>query len=553
MATLHVWRIAAAATVGLGAYIWRYEGSPASILFCASITLAIGAAIVLATRRILVAAVMVPAMVSVVVAASHIKLRVMNLALHAYDIVFYLSAWSTVSYLWSDYRTYVVCFALACVATVLATVWAYRIDGTRVDRRWSGGVLALAVLLTAFGAYAKGERHHTQWYWNNLVLQNFYSSWYEATETLLRGQLIEAAEVSNAPPFVLPTHCELDERPPHIILIHQESVVPPSILPGVSYDRKVDPFFQSHDGRLHRMRVETYGGASWLTEYSLLAGTSTYSFGGMRPFVQMLMRGKVSDTLPEALSRCGYRNVIFYPMLRNFVSNDKFYQSIGLKEIFDLKDQGAKTVQERDRFYYGNALNEMERHIKSSDAPMFTYIQTMAAHATYDWTYMPEVEVPGGGPGTHPEMNEYLRRLSMARIDYEYLTLELKRRFPKERVVIVHYGDHHPMATRMLLGYDVTSDAQDVVLDKESLGFITYFAVNGHNYDPPTLPQAAVVDVAYLGLIVLNAARLPLSDSFRERKRLLQLCQGRYYTCSPRGEILRFHRRLIESGLMDAR
>ena len=49
------------------------------------------------------------------------------------------------------------------------------------------------------------------------------------------------------------------------------------------------------------------------------------------------------------------------------------------------------------------------------------------------------------------------------------------------------------------------------------------------------------------------SARLPLSDSYRERKRLLQLCDGRYYTCPVRGEILRFHRRLIESGLMDAR
>lgn len=548
-----VWRIAAAVSSAIGIYIWRYEGSPASMLFCASATLGIAAAIVLVTRRILVAAVLVPAMVAIVVVASHTKLRVMNLALHAYDIVFYLSAWSTVSYLWSDYRGYVIGFAVACLATAVTAVAAFRLDGTRVDRVRSAVVLVVAALLTAFGAFAKGERHHTQWHWNSLVLQNFYSSWYEASETLLRGQLIDAAAASNGPPFVLPTQCRLDERPPHVILIHQESVVPPSILPGIAYDRSVDRFFQSHDGRLHLMRVETYGGASWLTEYSLLAGTSTYSFGGMRPFVQMLMRGKVSDTLPEALARCGYRNVIFYPMLRNFVSNDKFYQSIGLKEIFDLKDQGAKSVQERDRFYYANALNEMERHIKSSSAPMFTYIQTMAAHATYDWTYMPEVDVPGGGTGTHPEMHEYLRRLSMARIDYDYLTAELKRRFPNERVVIVHYGDHHPMATRMLLGYDEASDAQDVVLDKDSLGFITYFAVNGHNYEPPSLPQASVVDVPYLGLIVLEAARLPLSDSFRERKRLLQLCQGRYYSCSPRGEILRFHRRLIESGLMDAR
>jgi len=54
-------------------------------------------------------------------------------------------------------------------------------------------------------------------------------------------------------------------------------------------------------------------------------------------------------------------------------------------------------------------------------------------------------------------------------------------------------------------------------------------------------------------LVILNAARLPLSDAFRERQRLLTACNGRYYTCEPRDTILAFHRRLIDSGLIDAR
>ena len=50
----------------------------------------------------------------------------------------------------------------------------------------------------------------------------------------------------------------------------------------------------------------------------------------MRQFVQTFTQNKLKDTLPQALERCGYRNVVFYPMLRNFVSNDRFYTSIGL-------------------------------------------------------------------------------------------------------------------------------------------------------------------------------------------------------------------------------
>ena len=57
----------------------------------------------------------------------------------------------------------------------------------------------------------------------------------------------------------------------------------------------------------------------------------------------------------------------------------------------------------------------------------------------------------------------------------------------------------------------------------------------------------------YLGAIMLQQAGLPLSEPTRERLRLLAACDGRYHTCSRRQEILAFHRRLIDSRLMDAR
>ena len=81
------------------------------------------------------------------------------------------------------------------------------------------------------------------------------------------------------------------------------------------------------------------------------------------------MAGKLRDTLPETLLRCGYRNVVFYPLMRNFVSNAKFYASVGIKKMFDAEDQGAQTYNERDRFYFGNALDEIARHLKRSRQP----------------------------------------------------------------------------------------------------------------------------------------------------------------------------------------
>ena len=176
----------------------------------------------------------------------------------------------------------------------------------------------------------------------------------------------------------------------------------------------------------------------------MLAGLSTHSFGGMRQFVQPVLGGKVRDTLPQALARCGYRNVMFYPMLKGFLGAGRFFERAGITDIRDAKAQGAKLANERDRFYYDNALAETARHLASSKQPLFLYIQTMAAHGPYDYAYMPEVDVPGGGAGTHPEMHEYLRRLAMARMDYAHLRAELARRFPGRPFLIMHYGDHQP-------------------------------------------------------------------------------------------------------------
>jgi hypothetical protein len=150
-------------------------------------------------------------------------------------------------------------------------------------------------------------------------------------------------------------------------------------------------------------------------------------------------------------------------------------------------------------------------------------------------------------------MNEYLRRLAMAKMDYEAFRADLERRFPNERFLIVHYGDHQPVATRTLLGFDRRLTAEDVKLTPDSLGLETYYRIDALNYDPPPMPAVDTLDVPYLGAVLLNAARLPMTDAEEERLRLIQVCDGRYFTCAKKDEILAFHRRLIDSGIIEAR
>ncbi len=539
--------VIAAAT---GIYFFAAEGGPANSLFGTAVTFAIAALTVAASRRLLFASVVTGGLVVFIHTVSWIKQQTTELILHAYDVVAFLGSWPGIERLWIEHGGHAAALLAGLAAMALLGWITYRMDNTRISRLHAASIAVVFAAIAAAAADAKGERRHTEYYFENLYVTFFYASWAETIETLWRGNLIQTTGEAQRPRLGPPADCAPAGPRPHIILVHQESVVPPAFFPSLSYDRRIDPFFHSFDGRLHKLRVETYGGASWLTEFAVLTGLSTRSFGGMRQFVQPMMAGKLKDTLPKALATCGYRNVMLYPMLRRFLGAGKFFAAAGFGEIVDAKDQGAKDANERDRFYYANALSEMERHFKASAKPLFLYIQTMATHGSYSYAYMPEVDVPGGGSGTHPDMHEYLRRLAMAAMDYAFLRKELVRRFPGRPFLIVHYGDHHPLATQTLLGYGEDASIEDIVQSGNAAALTTYYAIDAIRYRPPPLSGLDFLDVAYLGTIILEAAGLPLPEAHRERKRLMMLCGGRYHDCPAQDEIMKFHRRLIDSGLM---
>jgi phosphoglycerol transferase MdoB-like AlkP superfamily enzyme len=532
---------------GLTYYIWRYEAYRHNAVYVSSMTLLIISAIVLVTRRALLAVLLVTAAVAMIRVVAMQKHRKMNMTLHAYDIVFYLSSWPTITFLWSHFRLHFLAFVAAVSTIVVTAVIIFHSDPTRVQRRFS----LCAVLLFGFVAYVSApagiEAHYWEYFLDNRSLTSFYSSWRDVAHLLWRGYIFEAAERSLSEPFRQLHECHSQSNAPNIILIHHESMVPPSsFLNDSLYDTGLKRLFHSHDGKIHSLHVETYGGASWLTEFSVMAGLSTYSFGSMRPFVQSMMAGNVKASLPETLSRCEYHGSVFYPAQRTFGSSETFYQSIGVADFFDMNDQEAPTLQERDHIYYDNALSYMSEHFRTSEKRLFTFIITMAGHQPYDSPYMPDFEAHGNSPDLDPEVNEWLRRVAMVNEDYSYFKEEISRRFPEELFLLVHYGDHQPIVTRPYM----TFDNQNSGSKADESAYTTYYAIEGLNYTPPELLEFDNLDVAYLGLMIMKAANISLTDVYRERERLMHLCEGRYYDCPSRNTILDFHRRLIDSGLV---
>jgi Sulfatase len=544
-----LWGLAIAVALILATHVSQYEGGNLDILFTLAAPATLGAALLLATRRPLFSLVATTLSVGIIFVVSKAKQEAMNMVLHAYDIIFYFSSWSTITFLAQSYRIHLTLFVCALLGAGLISALAWRADIDRVKRTSAFALMAVLAATTLAAAHLRTPLHVATFFTDDRYISQFFGSITDTLSVLWRGNLVEAAPSTQRAPFGTATTCTPQAKPPNIVLIHQESTVPPSNFPNLAYDTSIDPFFQSHDGRLHKLRVETYAGASWLSEFSILTGMSSHAFGSMRPYVQSVMAGKFRDALPQFLERCGYRNVLVYPMLRNFVANARFYDKIGLHKVIDAKDQNAKRPNERDRFYYNTGLTEFAQHRQSSDAPMFLYIQTQASHAEYNFTYEPHEKVAGGAAGGDPEVHEYLRRLGLAARDYKFLKQELAARFPNEQFLIINYGDHHPDVTRRLLGADTYRGT--LTMDRHQPAFTTYYSVDGVGYTPAPTSTVALLDVPYLPVILLEAAGLPLPDTYRERRRLLELCNGRYHGCTERNEILAFHRRLLNSDLLD--
>ena len=118
--------------------------------------------------------------------------------------------------------------------------------------------------------------------------------------------------------------CRPAAKPPHIILILDESSFDIRRAPGIKVPQGYGRHFNSFDGKERSFIVEAAGGPTWFAEYSVLTGLSARSFGRFAYFVTRIAAGRVERGLPHTLRRCGYRTFTLYPARGAFMSARSF-------------------------------------------------------------------------------------------------------------------------------------------------------------------------------------------------------------------------------------
>jgi Sulfatase len=455
----------------------------------------------------------------------------------------------TVAFLFTifpDLRWSVIATAVITIPLMYALWW---LDPFRIRRlpalAWS---LALLAALTGYSLTFPDEAWRG--YYDDGYLSKFVRSGVTAVSDFVQHGVLEASASTpdhlNVP---LLDACHPAGRRPNIIMIHDESSFDIRAAAGVKVPAGYGAHFKSFDGKERSFLAESNGGPSWYTEYNVLAGLSSRSFGRFSYFVTRLASGHVERGLPLSLRRCGYATLSLYPAFGAFMSARSFQTTTGIEHFYDAHDLGAKDV-EPDSFFYDQALKLMSE--QAPGKPLFMFVYLAANHFPWETKFRPELTPAWRAPGNGPVIDEYLRRQSMSAVDYSTFVASLKKRFAGEPFLIVRYGDHQPEFSPHLL---------DPTLDEGSIGkklenydpryFATYYAIDAVNFEPVKSPAIMDrIDGAYLPLVIQEAAGIPLDPSFTEQKDIMLRCGGIFYACKNGAEARHFNRLLLDAGLI---
>lgn len=436
------------------------------------------------------------------------------------------------------------------VVGIVLVILLWRIDRTRIPRLASALVGGICLAAVVGLSNRVPEEPHEPFQGVNHVSNFARSMVVSLSELSGTGWLdVDRAVASRLKPLPADDDCQPEGKRPHIIMVLDESSFDIRSAPGVKVPDGYGRHFASADGKSRSLITEAAGGPTWYTEYNVLTGLSTRSFGRMSFYVTRLAAGRIKRGLPQALRRCGYRTFTLYPAYGAFLSARRFQKSAGVDRMIDAHEMGAGDV-EPDSFYYDKALKLFAKE-RGGD-PLFMFVYTAANHFPWTTRYRPDL-TPGWMPlNADAETDEYVRRQSMSARDYSDFLAKLKRTYPDESFLIVRFGDHPPAIAPRLIEPKMTDrEIADRIMERDPRFFTAYYAIDTINFTPVDLSSARdALDAPYLPLVVQEAAGLPLDSTFVEQKRIIERCGGMFYRCKDGAEARRFNRLLVDSGVI---
>ena len=486
---------------------------------------------------------------------SNVKYRHSGLKLTVTDLP--LAFAGTMPFFVVQYPRAVAAFFAGAIVLILATVAALLyVAGPPVSRELQVVLFGVASV-GLFAAYTTGggavplQRIAAQ---RRCFFSTFMASLFDPLSWRQFGGLA-LSDIAEDPLPLMPAMPARTPDTPDIIVIQHESIFDPRVF-GLPVEPIVEAFLSPTNGRYGTLNVDIFGGGSWQSEFSLLTGLSSASFGSNGYFLFKRGVGRFYNSLPNSLAALGYRTMLTSSCRRSFLNYDAFYRSIGISErIFtdDFRppfDVDRYETTNSDALFLEAALGVHMKRMTGNAAPRFLYALTNFNHGPHNR----RLTAPGRfererafAAASHPDAcyAEYYARLVETAVTWNRLRSELSARFPRRPMLIVHYGDHQPVMARRI----ETKTRLPVDPRRQ---FRTFYAMETLNDGSGRMipGRGPDLDIAFLGTVALQQAGLPLDEIFATRASLLGQCGDAYFASSSERK-RRFHRTLVNLGMID--
>jgi len=288
------------------------------------------------------------------------------------------------------------------------------------------------------------------------------------------------------------------------------------------------------------MRVHTFGGGTWVSEFATLTGMPQDIFGPGGMYAPYVLAPHVQDSLPRQLQRLGYLTVAIYPTNGAFLNGRNAYRAYGFDQFYDASQLGLEEWEETDQQMFDAAKRVYDK-VKKPGQPVFVMILTLAQHGPHDTDPLSSLPAPfnkgvlkGLPTAESLNFNTYLSNLHNSDVAMRSLEHDFLDR--AQPTVLVHFGDHQPSFSGLIRSMPRTwPDELSSVKD-----YLTYYMIKS-NFQGAPLPRYPMLDIALLPSMVLQAADLPTDPYFSAAISLRTRCNGLYTDCTQPGLVKSYH------------
>ena len=307
-------------------------------------------------------------------------------------------------------------------------------------------------------------------------------------------------------------------KPDIVVWLHESTFNPHNFHLASSQFPDFAMYQSQTDTVLHSLlRVHTFGGATWKSEFAFLAGVPSTDFGAMASSVFYSVAPHTQYSLIKNLQAQGYYCVALSPFTKGNYNAQAAYDNLGFDLLLQPQDLGYPapmsknlwTIESAEMAKYAQMiLDKQHPQLANLDQPMFVYVLTMREHGPYHGNTENLYQIADPSLSTHEIglVNDYVQRL--VRLDQ---CMEAFNQYLKQRnrpYLLGYFGDHQPNFEQKKLAYSAA------VASYPYPEYITQFTLRA-NFPTNPLKMPKLLDLAQVGGVLLEAAGLEADEFFQ--------------------------------------